>query len=544
MKAWMTGAAAMLAISLVTGCSSSTGSNAEKNAEKETNTPNNTPTKDNAPKDTATSEKLTLKWFVDAPNNYALPGKDKDFIKQAIDEKFNVDLQITHMQLGDDYSNKLNLLIAGGDMPDMFITDGASSNKYILDGVPVDLTNYVTTATMPNYFKWVKEDELKRYQVQDVFKRAPIPFAKQQYISYYVRKDWLDNLGLPMPQTYDDMINVMKAFTEQDPDGNGKPDTFGFTTAGGGTTVSLEWPQYGKNGLYGAFMLQDGQFIDSQSDARIGAVIDDIRKVLDMKIVDPDWFLQKAPENVNKAVSGKAGIVYGASKAFAFDNHPDSIQKRTKEILKDDAATAEKVDWQPFHPFASEGVGSEILPGNAFMFGATTPENKIKRSIEVLDWLASEEGFLLTHYGQEGVHYTREGNQIHINNEAFQKDIVEQGNFTGIYGAFTPDEPEVLGLEKMDPNETDRDREIVKKVKSYKYIASIGGNVAPPTGLDLGAFRAQMRKVVSQMLLEDKDSSKWPEYREELMGKYKGQDIFSSYAEQVSKIQGQTYTFK
>ena len=37
-----------------------------------------------------------------------------------------------------------------------------------------------------------------------------------------VRKDWLDELNLPEPATLDDYYNVLKAFTEQDPDGNGK----------------------------------------------------------------------------------------------------------------------------------------------------------------------------------------------------------------------------------------------------------------------------------------------------------------------------------
>ncbi|RAV22007.1 extracellular solute-binding protein [Paenibacillus contaminans] len=538
MRAWKTGITGTLLVSLaVTGCSSSTKENGAASSSP-------SPSGGATSSEPAKGEKLTLKWFVNAPNNYALPSKDKDFIKKAIDEKFNVDLQITHMQVGDEYTNKLNLLIAGGDLPDMFMADGAASNKYILDGVPADLTKYVTPQTMPNYFKWVKEDELKRYQVQDVFKRAPIPFAKQQYASYYVRKDWLDTLGLKVPETYDDMINVMKAFTEKDPDGNGKNDTFGFTTSGGGTTVSLEWPEYGKNGLVAGFILENGQFIDAQSDIRVGTVIDDIRKVINMKIVDPDWFLQKSPEHVNKAASGKAGIVYGGTRDFAFDNGPNSVQKKTKDILKDDKAKADKVDWQPFHPFASVGVGYEALPAYPFLFGAKTSEAKIKRSVEILDWLASEEGFLLTHYGQNGVHYTKEGNKIKINAEAYKKDILDQGNFAGIYAFYTPDEPQVLGLEKIDPNETDRDRAILKKVTSYKYVQSLGTNVAPPTGLDLGAFRTQMRKVISKMLLEDKDSSQWPAYREELMGKYKGKDIFDAYATQVSKVQGKTYTFK
>src|SRR5690625_5188612 len=40
-----------------------------------------------------------------------------------------------------------------------------------------------------------------------------------------IRKDWLENLGLDMPETIDDFYEVLKAFTNDDPDGNGEDDT-------------------------------------------------------------------------------------------------------------------------------------------------------------------------------------------------------------------------------------------------------------------------------------------------------------------------------
>lgn len=52
-----------------------------------------------------------------------------------------------------------------------------------------------------------------------------------------IRKDWLDNLGLDMPETIADFENVLRAFTEDDPDGNGKDDTYGMII-----TVFLEGP--------------------------------------------------------------------------------------------------------------------------------------------------------------------------------------------------------------------------------------------------------------------------------------------------------------
>src|SRR4030042_2784638 len=43
-----------------------------------------------------------------------------------------------------------------------------------------------------------------------------------------IRKDWLDKLGLAMPKTMDELIEVARKFTNDDPDGNGKNDTYGF----------------------------------------------------------------------------------------------------------------------------------------------------------------------------------------------------------------------------------------------------------------------------------------------------------------------------
>lgn len=50
-----------------------------------------------------------------------------------------------------------------------------------------------------------------------------IPFQKAVARNgVVIRKDWLDKLGLAVPKTTDELMEVAKAFTEKDPDGNGK----------------------------------------------------------------------------------------------------------------------------------------------------------------------------------------------------------------------------------------------------------------------------------------------------------------------------------
>lgn len=484
--------------------------------------------------------KLTLNWFVTTvDNNSSLPSADKDFVKKVIDEKFNVDLKIQYMPFGTDYTNKVNLLVSSGQAPDMFVMGGRESNKYILDKVAANMTNYVTPKTMPNYFKyWTNESELKQYQVQGVFGRAPVPFAKTQYLSYYIRKDWLDKLGLKMPETNEQMIEVMKAFTLNDPDGNGKNDTYGLSANGNGSTFGRDFPAWYEHGRPAGFILEGDKLIDSGSDIAVTKILDDTKKLLAMKVVDPDWFLNKPGQAIEKAAQGKIGIIWSSTREIAFDNNPASMQKKTKEVTG-----VQTADWQPLHPWAKTGVGSEVIPGNPFMFSASASEDKIKRSVEIMDWLFGNEGFLLTKYGQEGVDYTKSGSKITVNPDAYKKNVTDNGNFLNIYGTLTPNEPFVLGLELIDPRETDRDRKILEKLRTYKYIPSIGTSVAVPTGVDLAAFRSKMYAYQASILFEEKDASNWPKYRDELMTKYGGKEIFDSYAKQITDAQGKTYTF-
>ncbi|MCQ6557229.1 hypothetical protein [Paenibacillus mendelii] len=479
-------------------------------------------------------ERLKLNWFVSSSGDAVLPEGDADFIGQAIEEKFNVDLNIQYMPGGGDFDSKISLLLASGDTPDLFTAAGVASQKFILDGVTADMSPFVTPEKMPNYFKWISKTELERYAVEGKFERAPLIFPREVYRSYYIRQDWLDTLKLQMPTNYEEMIKVMDAFTFDDPDQNGKNDTYGLTTVGNGTSLSFDFPQWIENGLIGALMVRDNKYVDVQSDLAVEQVLQGIKDMMKKGTVDPDWFLLKGTEHVDKAVGGKAGIIIGGSKTFAFDSEPTSIQNKT-------LALNPKANWMPFHPFAQTGTWTENLPDQPFMFSRETAEKnpeKIDRIVQILDWMASEEGFLLINYGIEGKHYTRSGNTITVtqsNQDAYRKDVVEQGNFQEVYRFFYLHNPEYepLGLEVVDERMSDRDRQITQTIQSYKLYPSIGTNVAPPVGFNLADFRKKMREYQVQVLFDEPDASNWPKYVEELLTKYGGQQMIDTYTEQI-----------
>ncbi|MBO9606347.1 MAG: extracellular solute-binding protein [Paenibacillaceae bacterium] len=479
-------------------------------------------------------EKITLNWFVPASANTSLPDASKDFVLQAIEQKFNVDLKLTYMATGTDYITKINALLASTP-PDMWVDqNGDGGNKYALDGLLADLTNFVSPATMPNYFKnWTTDDEVKRYQIQNGFFRAPLPYMKRTYRIYYIRKDWLDTLGMKIPTTYDEYYNVIKAFTEKDPDGNGKADTFGFSTAGSGANLGYEWPEWANQKLLFPTFIENNSIVDGTMSPKMETVLDQVAKLTADRLVDPDWYLNKSPQHIEKAIQGKVGVVMGTTKDFALDSNAQGLQFRTKQINP-------KAEWQPFTMVGDTPLSNKLGPSYPFLIAKSVAEKdpeKVRRTVEILDWLAGEEGYMLTHFGQEGKDYTRDGKTITINADNFNNDVVKQGNFLKIWSFFTQEtvQPQVFGLSVIDPKETDRDRAIIKFLDEQPANNYIGTSLTPPQGFDLAGFRKRQNELFSKAIFEDKSGKNWPAYREELLSKYKASDLFAKYNEDLKK---------
>ncbi|WP_127588835.1 extracellular solute-binding protein [Paenibacillus koleovorans] len=476
-------------------------------------------------------EELNLRIMIEGPVNARLPAVADDFVKKTIEEKFNVKLTVEYMPAGQDYVNKLNAHLAANEPPDMWRdVNGDGGQKYALDGVLGEIGNFINPSKMPNYFKyWVDDTTFQRYQFQGKVFRAPTPYSKELYRTWYIRKDWLDQLNLQIPKTYDEYLNVLKAFTFNDPDGNGKKDTYGFTTAPGGDGIGLEWPEYWKAGLVYATTLQNGKFIDMQTDPRVEQALNDISKVVAEGLVDPDWFLNKSPQHIDRAAQGKVGVIMGATQDFAYDSNPQSLQSKTKALFP-------KANWVPFTPFGNQPIATGVAPGSPILFHKNIVEKspeKVTRIVEILDWLASEEGFLLSHYGVENRHYTKSGKTITLNLETFQKEIVEKGDFLTIWDFFTPATPAVFGLTVINAKETDRDREIAKTIAAIPSAPYLGTSLLPPTGFDLATFRKRQRELQAKAIFDDKSGKNWPAYREELMTKYNGNALFEAYDAQI-----------
>ncbi|MCY9656602.1 extracellular solute-binding protein [Paenibacillus chondroitinus] len=150
-------------------------------------------------------------------------------------DKLNIDLQVafTADSSTDAYKNKLNAIIASGDLPDVFKTQDTN--------VFLQLAQNGQLADLTEVYNKYATDSIKEYQKKfaDSFKGATIDgklyaiprmndnFHEAPFL--WIREDWLKRTNSQPPKTVEELVALAKKFATEDPDGNGKNgDTIGL----------------------------------------------------------------------------------------------------------------------------------------------------------------------------------------------------------------------------------------------------------------------------------------------------------------------------
>ena len=163
-------------------------------------------------------------YFGDATDN---PDLKEEYLSY-FEEQFGIKLNVNSPPRNS-YVEKINLMIASGDLKGMVhLFSPADIQEAIEQGtiLPLDdlLKDNADWNAMPDSYK-----EIYKYNGQT----WAIPMGYKGYwFGRTWRQDWLDNLGLPVPETIEQLYETARAFTEDDPDGNGIDDTVGITSAG------------------------------------------------------------------------------------------------------------------------------------------------------------------------------------------------------------------------------------------------------------------------------------------------------------------------
>jgi|SRR5690554_983835 len=169
-------------------------------------------------------EPLRLSIFIPSRSPDAMYTEDTLTLKE-LRKRTNIEFEITTVyerQRGD----KFRLILASGDYPDIMYGGIPDLNKFGMLGAFVPLNDLIEKHG-PNIQKYLVDDKTayaETVAVDGNLYCVPMLSAIRTSMGYCIRQDWLDRLGLKPPVTIDDWYEVLKAFKENDANGNGDPN--------------------------------------------------------------------------------------------------------------------------------------------------------------------------------------------------------------------------------------------------------------------------------------------------------------------------------
>jgi len=342
-------------------------------------------------------------WMYPAVPEVSAPPADWDLYK-VVRQKLNINLKVTLIPVGDDGDTKMSAAAAANNLPDLFqITNTNLFLQWVNLGLVAPVDNLLPM--MPERTKARYSDPTlnklgtingKMYVLQE-----PSPLNKRMGV--FIRKDWLDKLGLKAPTTPDELLNVAKAFTFNDPDGDGKNDTYGFGTFASTSTVGLG-PYF--SALFGAYGLPgtwnyntSGKLSLSVRDPGYLQAVEFFKKMSDARVVDPDWPTLTTNDFRARWKQGKYGIFpEDFCAALCQANYQAFDTNQPNAVLVPFAF--------PQGSSSPAFIGASINAG--FRMGVSKKAmdaGKGPAIAKLLEWLNSGEGYYLAGFGKEGVNY-------------------------------------------------------------------------------------------------------------------------------------------
>lgn len=338
----------------------------------------------------------TIEYTLYAHNWNAYAGQTNDRVLKTLEEKFNIKLRITGAAEAV-YNEKFNALIQSGSAPDMFwaLLGTESYYRYVQDSIMLPIDKYLSEEETPYLKAFFETDDYKNIDIDGHYYFLPLLTDVSGHC-LFVRRDWMKRLGIKDPTTIDDFTAMLKSFTENDPDGNGQKDTYGWAC---GKTV--EWLR----DFQGSFGIESEWTKNANGEWEMDVLTDEYQNFLNwmVSLVNSGYVTQNM-YNVDDAVAeqdfvaGKAGVLLGTS-----GSNVDAIVAKAKL-----AVPGAEIDVIQIPAGKAEG-GFTRFGGFWGGWNISTEAEEPYRLIKMLDYLLSPEGQELRYYGVEGIHYTKNG---------------------------------------------------------------------------------------------------------------------------------------
>ncbi len=389
--------ATMLTVSMVAGLVAGCGSNSSVSSGSDSS---------NAGKTQDAAEAADSKSTTQAPVSdgdtveFSVYGSIWDPYKETSDvldkwqEETNTKINFEWAQ-SDSFDTQLAAKVASQQLPDVIIVQSGNAQELIEEGAIIPITEYLEK-DCPNFMSMFSDDDMIYVRNQDgEIYGLGFVMDNRAALSTAIRTDWLENLGLDQPTTWDEWVNVWKAFKEQDANGNGDTTDEIPLAISYANFFELE-SIFGINSN-GKFSIEDGKYIYDPENPKYEAFLDGMRELY------ADGILYKEYITCDDSQLSTIGANNTLGTMVNWAEQAKVLSLGAREIDEDALFSC-------ITPITGPN-GDAAIPARqkfqqtTFFTQAAVESGNIDRILQAFDYLYSEAGVNLTNYGIEGQTY-------------------------------------------------------------------------------------------------------------------------------------------
>ncbi|CAI6045091.1 Lipoprotein LipO [Paenibacillus sp. JJ-100] len=270
------------------------------------------------------------------------------------EKELGIQIRYDWIAPGDVYNQKLGVSLAAGLFPDVVRVNPYQLRQLSNANLIADLTEVYRDYASPLTKKILEAEGKGAFDAATIDgKLMAIPESSSsietaQYL--WIRTDWLHKLGLQAPETIEDVLNISKAFTFNDPDGNHEQDTYGLAL------TSYLWdPVMGVAGFMAGYGAYPNIWIQNQEgELTYGGIQPEVRKALKVLQqmylegqLDPDFGYKNGSKEYRLIQQGKIGMLYG--------------EQWTPFVIQSTREHDPEAEWQAY-PIVAEKGRNKMVP--------------------------------------------------------------------------------------------------------------------------------------------------------------------------------------
>lgn len=338
-------------------------------------------------------DKITIKIL--APINENNFSKTNNLIPQ-IEEATNTKLDVEFVDEGA-FADRLVTSLGRKDTPELFcrvpnrqalIRDGAAYPLYdLMMQYAPDYMDKIESYKNPDMLL-----ELLDVASYEIYSMMNIREPECQ-LSFLIRKDWLDKLGLSVPETWEEFVSVLRAFKNNDPNGNGQADEIPFSAQ---DITNLRYT-FGINTKY-YFATDKGEYVPTVYHSQYKNYLETLQELYAEGLLDNRYF--------ERGYSGLENIMANNTLGCTI-YYSEYAKLSTEDLRRNGVANGTWVGFQPIKgPDGDSGIQSAGGFVNNYMISSKVSADKAREIVRFINWFYTEDGINLLNYGVDGVHNT------------------------------------------------------------------------------------------------------------------------------------------